>query len=311
MPVAPGVEAEFINAGHLLGSSYVRVKTEGMTVLFGGDLGRYGRPVLPDPTSVDAADVLLLESTYGDRLHEQDDRGARLADIVDAALSRGGKLIIPAFAIGRVEEVIYWLKLLEREKRIPALPVYVDSPMAASALEFYAKRRDELDPVAGSQERSVCEFCTQRMTTIASVEESQKLQASRAPAIIIASSGMATGGRVLHHLKAALPDPRTTVLFVGYQATGTRGRSLIDGAKTVRMHGKDIPVAAHVEHLDSMSAHADANEIMRWLSGFSRPPSMTYLVHGEATPLETLRTRIHSERAWPVQIAKYLERVQL
>jgi metallo-beta-lactamase family protein len=311
MPVAPGVEAEFINAGHLLGSSYVRVKAEGKTFLFGGDLGRYGRPVLPDPTPVDAADVLLLESTYGDRLHEPDDRGARLAEIVIAALSRGGKLIIPAFAIGRVEEVLYWLKLLESEKRIPVLPVYVDSPMAASGLEFYANRRDELDPLAAAQERGVYEFCTTRMTTIASVEESQKLQASRAPAIVIASSGMATGGRVLHHLEATLPDPRTTVLFVGYQAAGTRGRSLIDGAKTIRMHGKDIAVAAHVEHLDSMSAHADANEIMRWLSGFSRPPSMTYLVHGEPTPLEALRTRIQSERGWPVHIAKYLERVQL
>ena len=145
MPVAPGIEVEFINAGHLLGSSFVRMHIDGRTIVFGGDLGRYGRPVLPDPTPVDQADVLLLESTYGDRLHEADDRGDRLAEIVTAVAARGGKLIIPAFAIGRVEEVIYWLKRLEDERRIPPLPVFVDSPMAAKALQFYAGRADELD----------------------------------------------------------------------------------------------------------------------------------------------------------------------
>ncbi len=311
IPIAPGIDAEFINAGHLLGSSYVRVRLEDKTVLFGGDLGRYGRPILPDPAPVDAADVLLVESTYGDRLHEPDDGGARLAGIVNAAVSRGGKLIIPAFAIGRVEEVIYWLKRLEEEKRIPVLPVYVDSPMAARALEFYAQRADELDPDVGAVERGVCAFCTTRMTTVSSVQQSKELQASDRPSIVIASSGMATGGRVLHHLEARLPNPKTTVLFVGYQAIATRGRSLVDGAKTLRMHGRDIAVAAHIEHLDSMSAHADAGEIMRWLSGFSRPPSMTYLVHGEPAPLEALRARVESDRHWPVHVARHQERVQL
>jgi metallo-beta-lactamase family protein len=311
LPIVPGVEAEFINAGHLLGSSYVRFTLEERTILFGGDLGRYGRPVLPDPTPVEAADVLLVESTYGDRVHEKDDGGARLADIVNAAVARGGKLIIPAFAIGRVEEVIYWLRRLEEEKRIPVLPVYVDSPMAAAGLAFYARRADELDPQPQTSERGLWSFCTTRMTTVTSAQESKDLQASRHPSIIIASSGMATGGRVLDHLEIGLPDPKTTVLFVGYQAAATRGRSLVDGAKTLRMHGHEVAVAAHIERLDSMSAHADAAEIMRWLSGFSRPPSMTYLVHGEPDPLEALQKRIASERQWPVHIARYLERVQL
>ena len=311
LPVVPGLEVEFINAGHLLGSAYARVTLGGKTLLFGGDLGRYGRPVLPDPQPVDRADVLLVESTYGDRLHEPDDRGERLAAIVNAAVSRGGKLIVPAFAIGRVEEMIYWLKRLEDAKQIPVLPVYVDSPMAAKALQFYAQRADELDPELQNRERGVCIFCTTRMTTIASVQQSIDLVASQQPSIVIASSGMATGGRVLYHLAATLPNPRTTVLFVGFQAAGTRGRLLADGAKTVKMKGREIPVAATIVRIDSMSAHADAGEIMQWLSAFSAPPSMTYLVHGEPVALEALRARIDQEKHWPVHIAGYLEKVQI
>ncbi|MQA29760.1 MAG: MBL fold metallo-hydrolase [Luteitalea sp.] len=311
VPVVPGIEVEFLNAGHLLGSAYARVRFDGKTVLFGGDLGRSGRPVLPDPVPIAEADVLLVESTYGDRLHGPDDDGSEIATIIADAAARGGRLIIPAFAIGRVEEVIYWIKRLEGENRIPVLPVYVDSPMAARALQFYSQRLDELDEEMTPSERGVCAFCTMRMTTIASPQASMELVASGRPAIVIASSGMATGGRVLHHLEATLPSARTTVLFVGYQAAGTRGRALVDGAKTVRMKGRDVPVAAHIEHIDSMSAHADVDEIMRWLSGFSRPPDMTYLVHGEPVALDALRARIERESKWPVHIASHQERVPL
>ena len=311
VPVVPGLEVEFINAGHLLGSAYARARVGEHTVLFGGDLGRYARPVLPDPTPIDAADVLLVESTYGDRLHEVDDDGARLAGIVNDSVKRGGKLIVPSFAIGRVEEVIYWLKRLEQAGRIPALPVYVDSPMAAGALQFYTQRLNELDPAMKPAERDVCVFCTARMTVVAAPQESAELVASRQPAIIIAASGMATGGRVLHHLAAALPDPRNTVLFVGYQAAGTRGRVLCDGAKQIKLLGQIVPVQARVERLDSMSAHADAGEIMRWLTAFSRPPAMTYLVHGEPAPLEALKGRIQSELGWTAHVAGYLEKVEL
>jgi len=327
--VRPQVTVEFINAGHLLGSAYARVRVGDRTILFGGDLGRFGRPVLPDPSPVAEADVLLLESTYGDRLHEADDNGARLESIVNDTAQKGGKLIIPSFAIGRVEEVLYWLKRLEDEKRIPVLPVYVDSPMAIGALQFYSARLDELDAEMGSDptspsspanregrgqtpnRRRLSAFATTRLVTVSSPRQSADLVASRTPSIVIASSGMATGGRVLRHLDAALPNPKTTVLFVGYQAAGTRGRLLTDGAKTIKLLGRDVPVAARVERIDSMSAHADAGEILRWLSNFRRAPRMTYLVHGEPTALAALAARISTERGWPVHVAAHQERVQL
>jgi metallo-beta-lactamase family protein len=283
----------------------------GLRVLFGGDLGRYNRPVLTDPADAMAADLAVVESTYGDRDHLPEDEGERLADVVRDTAGRNGKLIIPAFAIGRVEEVIYALKKLEDAKRIPVLPVYVDSPMAARALQFYAERIDELDRDMTPATPGVKVFATTRMTTVTSAQQSIELVASARPAIIIASSGMATGGRVLHHLAATLPNPKHTVLFVGFQAAGTRGRLLVDGAKLVRIKGRDIPVAARIELLDSMSAHADAGEIMRWLDGFERAPAMTYLVHGEAAPLEALRARVSNDRQWPVHVARHHERVEI
>jgi len=335
MPVAKGIEIDFINAGHLLGSSYVRMRIDGRIIVFGGDLGRFGRPVLPDPSPVAEADYLLVESTYGDRVHEQDDNGDRLAAIVTETEQKGGKLIIPAFAIGRVEELIYWLKRLESEKRIPVLPVFVDSPMAAAALARYTARVHELDPEMrpeerddkaphdaaaphppdvrrrqARQEREVCVFCTERFRVIGSAEESKRLTASKIPAIVISASGMAEGGRVLHHLKAALPDARNTVLFAGYQAAGTRGRRLVDGEKSVKIHGAWIAVAARIERLDSMSAHADANEIMRWLRGFTTPPKQTFIVHGEPTAQDTLGRRIQAELGWQWKAPEHQERVQ-
>jgi metallo-beta-lactamase family protein len=329
---------EFINAGHLLGSAYARIRVGERTVLFGGDLGRYGRPVLPDPSPVTEADVLLVESTYGDRLHEADDNGERLASIVRDSAQRGGKLIIPSFAIGRVEEVLYWLKRLEEEKRIPILPVYVDSPMAIAALQFYSARLHELDAnlATGSTSGSrrvaigspagrdqmaigsragglwnVTAFATTRMTMIASPQQSADLVASRQPSIIVASSGMATGGRVLRHLAATITNPKNTVLFVGYQAAGTRGRQLADGDSAIKLLGRTYPVAARIERIDSMSAHADYGEILRWLSNFTRAPRMTYLVHGEPVSLNALAAKIRADLGWPVHIAAHHERVEL
>jgi metallo-beta-lactamase family protein len=311
LDASAGLTVEFVNAGHLLGSAFARVRLGDRTILFGGDLGRYGRPILPDPTTVTSADVLLVEATYGNRIHPVDDDGAQLASIVNRTVERGGRLIVPAFAIGRVAEVIFWLKRLEDTRRIPVLPVYVDSPMAARALEFYARRVDELDPEMSPGMRSVCGFCTSRMTTVVSPQQSKELVASRRPAIVIASSGMATGGRVIHHLASALPDAKNTVLFVGFQAAGTRGRRLVDGASEVRMKGRDVPVAATIDCLDSMSAHADAAEIMRWLGGFPHSPAITHLVHGEPAALDALADRIKRERGWPVHVAAHGERVEL
>jgi metallo-beta-lactamase family protein len=306
-----GVECEFINAGHLLGSAYIKFTIRGgPTVLFGGDLGRYSRPVLPDPSAPPQADVLLLESTYGDRIHEPDDRGARLAAIIKDTVARGGKLIIPAFAIGRVEEVLYWIKRLEDESRIPKLPVFLDSPMALDALRYYAGRGNELDPdIAAAAE--IRRFFTARFQPVSSVQQSSELVRSKIPSIIVSSSGMATGGRVLYHLQGALPDKRSTVLFVGYQAAGTRGRSLVDGARELKLRGQIVPVHARIERLDSMSAHADSEETMRWLGGFTTPPKMTYLVHGEPGPMDALKSTITSRLKWSVHTPAHLEQVEL
>ena len=336
MPVADEIEVDFINAGHLLGSAYARVRAGGKTILFGGDLGRFGRPVLPDPTMVEEADYLLVESTYGNRVHDPDDDGEKLAALIRETAARGGKMIVPAFAIGRVEELLYWIKRLEEEKRVPILPVFVDSPMAIDALARYTERLQELDPelqpeqvdeVAphgpaaheprdrrrqqARQERDVCAFCTQRFRTIGSAQESKELTASKMPSIVISASGMATGGRVLHHLKAALPDARNSVVFAGYQAEGTRGRRLVDGERAVKIHGQMIPVNASIAKVDSMSAHADSNEILRWLKGFKAPPRRTFLVHGEPPAMQPLQARVSSELGWAVHSPTWLEKVDL
>jgi metallo-beta-lactamase family protein len=308
-----GVEIEFINAGHLLGSSFIRMTINGREscrILFGGDLGRYSRPVLPDPWSPPEADVLLVESTYGDRVHEPDDEGARLAAIIKDTVAKGGKVIIPAFAIGRVEEVLYWIKKLEDHGQIPRLPVFLDSPMALDALRYYANRVAELDPdVQGATEMR--RFFTARFQPVSSAQQSSELVRSRIPSIVISSSGMATGGRVLHHLLAGLPDKRSTVLFVGYQAAGTRGRQLVDGAREVKIRGQLVPVHARIERIDSMSAHADSQEILRWLGGFPRPPRLTYLVHGEPGPMDALKSTIESRLHWNVHTPQHLEEVEL
>jgi len=297
--VAPGVNVEFVPAGHLLGSSFVVVRLDtGRTVVFGGDLGRYGRPVLPDPEPAVSADVLLLESTYGDRDHGEGDEGEALALVVRETSERNGKLIIPSFAIGRTEELIYWLRRLEQEERIPVLPVYLDSPMAIEALKFYQARTHELDEDMRPEERDLCTFCTARFQTVPTLAQSKAVTASRTPAIVISASGMATGGRVLHHLAAALPDKRNTVLFVGYQAAGTRGRRLLEGEPEVKIHGRTIEVKAEIARLDSMSAHADRSEIIRWLGTFPSPPENVYLVHGESAPMDALQTLITERLGW-------------
>jgi metallo-beta-lactamase family protein len=310
--ILPGISIEFFPAGHLLGSAFVVARLQsGPTILFGGDLGRYARPVLPDPSNAVHADVVLLESTYGDRDHVADDNGEELAQMVRSTVERGGKLIIPAFAIGRVEELLYWMRRLEQERRIPVLPVYVDSPMANEALRFYSARITELDEDMRPTEKKVSTFATTRFQTVSSPQQSKQLTASRKPSIVISSSGMATGGRVLHHMAAALPDSRNTVLFVGYQAAGTRGRQLVDGARAVRIHGQSISVNARIAKIDSMSAHADRGEIMRWLGTFPARPSRVCLVHGEPEPMDALKTLMHQRLGWNAEIPQHLQRLSL
>lgn len=310
--ILPGLTIEFRIAGHLLGSAFVIARlAHGPTIFFGGDLGRYGRPVLPDPEPLAAADLLLLESTYGDRDHAADDNGEELAAIVRSTAAAGGKLIVPAFAIGRVEEVLYWLRRLELEKRIPVLPVYVDSPMATNALSYYTARVAELDADMRPPQKGVSMFATARFQAVASVQQSKELTASRRPAVVISSSGMATGGRVLHHLAAALPQARNTVMFVGYQAAGTRGRALTDGASEVRIHGQMVPALARIAKIDSMSAHADRGEILQWLATSPAAPGRVCLVHGEPQPMDALKARIQERFGWAVHTPVYRETLTL
>ena len=316
MPVMPGVEASFVSSGHLLGSAFAVITLAGnggpdRRIVFSGDVGRYNRPILPDPLTIDDADVLVVESTYGNRVHEPDNDAERLAEIVRETIAQGGKLIIPAFAVGRVEEVVYWLKKLEEGGRIPIVPVFVDSPMAVEALQYYTRRAGELDADVRAGRGELSSFVTTRFQTVTSPQQSADLVASRMPSIVISSSGMATGGRVLNHLKAALPNPRNAVLFSGYQAAGTRGRSLVSGAAEVKIHGGMVPVLARIEQLDSMSAHADSVELMRWLRGFRRAPEMTCLVHGELESMEAFRQTIEQDLGWRVRIPEYQETVRL
>jgi metallo-beta-lactamase family protein len=303
------LEIEFINAGHLLGSSYVLVTRQdgsGGRILFGGDLGRYARPILPDPSPGVDADVLLVESTYGDRIHPKEDDGAQLARIITETVARRGKVIVPAFAIGRVEELLYWLFKLEDDGRLAPLPIYVDSPMAIKGIEYYRAHAGELDPEIATLRRKLPRF-----TSINSARDSKALVENDAPAVIIASSGMATGGRVVHHLFAGLPDPRNTVLFVGFQAAGTRGRQLVEGARHVKIFGQPVPVHARIEKIDAMSSHADAGEIIRWLRTFPRAPKTTYLVHGEVIAQDALKARIVKELGWNVEIPTHGQKVDL
>lgn len=312
--IGAGLHAEFFNAGHLLGSAFVRVsrgRNRAPRVLFGGDLGRYGRPVLPDPSPAPQAETLLVESTYGNRLHPDTDDAARLEQIIEETAGRGGRVIVPAFAVGRAEEVLYWIKRLEEAGRIRPLPVYLDSPMAVDALRFYGWHDRELDQDVQSRRGGIEAFSPRRFHAVSSVKDSKAITARKEPAIVVSASGMATGGRVLHHLADALPDARNTILFVGFQAQGTRGRSLIDGAKHVKIHGAMVPVAARIEKLDSMSAHADSGEIIRWLQTFATPPDRTYLVHGEPVAQDALKALIEQRLRWSVHIPSHGETVEV
>jgi metallo-beta-lactamase family protein len=256
------------------------------------------------------AETLLLESTYGDRVHPDADDAAVLEQVVKETVARGGRVIIPAFAVGRAEEVLYWLKKLEDSGRLQPLPVFLDSPMAVGALNFYARHERELDPDVRVGTGEIGAYATKRFQPVVTPRESHDVSKSRESAIVISASGMATGGRVLHHLAAALPGARNTVLFVGFQAEGTRGRSLVEGAKTVKIHGMMVSVAARIQKVDSMSAHAGSSEIARWLATFRKPPERTYLVHGEPAAQEALKASIQ-KTGWTVHIPQHGERVEV
>lgn len=315
--LSKAVSVRFTQAGHILGSGCVKAEItphEGdpFSILFSGDLGRYDEPILNDPAPVHETDYLLIESTYGNRTHENIDPKDRLAEIINTTAERGGKIIIPAFAIGRTQLLIYYLRELEDEGRIPIIPVVVDSPMGSSATRFYSKHKEEHDldmqRLADDKRNALA---THNFRLVHGRAGSKELNNLRGSAIIISASGMATGGRVLHHLFHNLPDPASTVILVGYQAEGTRGRRLQNGEKTLRLLGENVPVNAHVETIGSLSAHADSNEIMRWLSEFKRPPRQTFIVHGEPEASSSLADLIQTKLGWAVQIPQYQDVVEL
>jgi metallo-beta-lactamase family protein len=309
---AADVEARFASSGHILGAALVQCRIGGRRVVFSGDLGRYGVPIMRDPEPVAEADLLLVESTYGDRAHPVDDRDVRLAQAVTRAAETLGWLLIPAFAVGRAQEILYDLRALEEARRVPALPVYLDSPMAIEAAVVYATHPDEHDAdLVRAEAGGARPFAPRRLHLCRTVHESKRLNDTGGPGIIIAGSGMATGGRILHHFRRLLPDASTTVLFVGYQAAGTRGRLLRDGAHEVKIFGRAVPVRARIMVSDAYSAHADRGEILRWLGAFTHPPAMTYVVHGEPAAAAALRDAIASELGWKAAVAVDGQRVAI
>ncbi|NDE51896.1 MAG: MBL fold metallo-hydrolase [Actinobacteria bacterium] len=290
----------FAHAGHIIGASSVQLRDDDVRVTFSGDVGRPDSRVMQPPSRLQPTDVLVLESTYGNKAHPVDDSRQRLKSIANDTLSRGGTLLIPSFAVGRTQEILSLLSDLRVEGEIPDIPVYVNSPMATDATELFLRFRDEhkLSP-------SQCQRMSQHVQYVRSVEGSKALTRDESPKIVISASGMATGGRVLRHLTQLAPDPRNTLLFVGYQALGTRGHAIITKSRHVRIFGVDVPIRARVEHLASLSAHADMNELFEWASRTSQPPLRTYLNHGEIDASVALRETLRQRMNWHVEIPQH------
>ena len=301
-----GLTLRLLPSGHILGSAFVALKTPRTSLLFSGDLGRPHDLVMSAPSRIEKVDYLVVESTYGNRRHDATDPLVVLAEIINKTASRGGVVLIPTFAVGRAQTLMYCIYLLKARKAIPDYPVYLNSPMAVDATRIFHQHHGEhrLTPAQ-------CDALCGAARIVTSVEESQQLNRLHGPMIILAASGMATGGRVTHHLKAFAPDPRNTILFTGFQAGGTRGASLMKGAETIKIHGEYIPVRAEVRMLENLSAHADADEILGWLKGCNQPPRCTFITHGEPEAADALRHRIEEELHWPCVIPEYLERVTL
>ncbi|HUI75874.1 MAG TPA: MBL fold metallo-hydrolase [Candidatus Acidoferrum sp.] len=315
--LSPEFRFECFDAGHILGSSSLALTiTENgkkTVVVFSGDVGRYSQAILKDPTTPASADVLLCESTYGDREHPSGDPASVIEEIVNRVVKRGGSIVIPAFAIGRTQTFMFYLRQLEDQQRIPHVPVYVDSPMALSATDLYLRHKEDHDLDFSRLENNgdhdplnVHEFHLTR-----TVEESKAINEVTTPCIIISASGMLSGGRVLHHLAQRLPDSRNAVILGGFQAEGTRGRALQEGAKMLRLFGQEISVAAEIIEMGQFSAHAGKSELLRWLTGLQAPPRQTWLTHGEPAAAQSLQAAIRGNFKWNVAVARYLDTVEL
>lgn len=320
LEVHEGIHVRFYPAGHILGASLVEVRLEGngipggnRTVLFSGDLGRPDQPIVPEPTPLPGCDVLITESTYGGREHPEEDPKDALADIIQETVKNGGTLLIPAFAVGRTQALLYLLRELQREDRLPYdIPIHVDSPMAIHTIRVFMDHPEAHDLEMRHRVANGYDPLGLKGVHLDSrVQESKALNSLRYPAIIISASGMAVGGRILHHLSYRLTDHRTTVLFVGYQAVGTRGRALQDGVRSVRIHGKDIPVRARIETLDGLSAHADRSEILDWIKAGPGRPRKAYIVHGEPESSLALAEGIREQSSMDVHLPEYRDVVEI
>ena len=301
-----GIVGCFLPAGHLLGASIVRLQRGHRTLVYSGDLGRPNDLVMRPPRKVDAADTLIVESTYGDREHGGEDPEAVLGRVIRETASRGGTILIPSFAVGRAQTLLYALHRLKQRDEIPEIPVFLDSPMAVDATRLY--RRFEHDHRLTPEQCAGMYRAAKLITTPA---ESKRLATLHGPLVIISASGMATGGRVLHHLKRVLPDPANHVVFAGFQAPGTRGAHLVAGVREVRIHGEWHPVRAGVTQLDGFSAHADSSELIDWMRGFHSAPKQVYVTHGEPEAADRLRVRIEKELGWRARVPEHMETVEL
>jgi metallo-beta-lactamase family protein len=315
--VAQGVEAVLHEAGHILGSSMVTVdlgKGKGSRrILFSGDVGRWDKPILNDPTTFERADYVVVESTYGNRHHEDPgDVDSVLEETVKSALERGGNVIVPSFAIGRTQEVLYRLNTLLLAGRIPHVQVYIDSPMAIRVTEVFERHGELFDrEMMDLVEKGHSPFSFPGLKMTSTTEESKELNYVRKGAVIIAGSGMCTGGRIKHHLVSNLVRPESTILFVGYQAVGTLGREIVDGARKVRIHGEYYPVRARIRTVYGFSAHPDREELMRWLSALGRAPRRVFVTHGEPEAARSFARLIEDRLSWEVSVPRYMDTARL
>jgi metallo-beta-lactamase family protein len=308
--IAGDIGLQLRSAGHILGSAYAELDVEGSRLLVSGDVGRPGHPLLLPPEPPRDAATVVVESTYGNRVHEPDDDNV-LADAITRTIGRGGVVLMPAFAVDRTFVLLMVLARLEDEGRIPAVPVHVDSPMALRALEVYRRAIREHDPQLRPEvSMANTEYWPSHLQLAPGVEESEKLNRPSKPCIVLSASGMATGGRVLHHLKHQLPNTRNSVILTGFQVPGTRGRAMANGEKQIKIHGRYIPVRAEIHVTNAYSAHADADQLVQWLS-VMRPPETAYVVHGETDASQALAARLTAELGWNAVVPRYLERVHL
>ena len=299
-------------SGHILGACSLTFDIGNRRINFSGDVGRYDVPILPDPVPIEFGDLLLCESTYGDRLHSDNSVEDQLADVINQCAKRSGPLLIPSFAVGRTQHLLYIIRKLENEGRIPVVPLYIDSPMAIDATEVYHKYDHDFDSDAKTiLDKGENPLLTKKTAFLRTVDESKRLNDAKGPFTVIAGSGMATGGRILHHLIHWLPNPETTVLFVGYQAEETRGARLLSGEPTLKMYGKEIPVKARIENISGLSAHGDKNELLRWLKSSKGTPGQVKIVHGESKVTEIFSKTLRSEFTWKASPAEPEEILEL